>query len=156
MGHISTLVDGVYISHWPDKSNNRNVFKKQGLARQTLQDDIEMEGREPDETQLIPIERVNVGKIHVWWNLLTAGGTNYHLLRNNCAQIVKQALIVGGFGNRRGRRLREILTLHKVVLTPYSVLKWIKIEMAAEERTFLDWIQSLLSCFIIGVSHCLP
>lgn len=134
IGHLSMHLqdgtpDGIYISHWP-KSRHFTLSKAPGKPMPTLKIDILCEGREPDEILKIPIEMINVRIIKYWWNPLKQKGPNYHILALNCAQFVKEALLVGGIDKKCLSILCVVKNIINILpsksITPHNVLMWIK------------------------------
>ncbi|KAJ6640040.1 hypothetical protein Bhyg_12789 [Pseudolycoriella hygida] len=97
VGHLSmSLSNGRYISHWP-KGDKRSIWKVTSSQYLSLDIDIRAEGRTPDETLVFPANiTLDERKIEEWWNSFIPKA-EYHLLGQNCAQVVEEALKAGGF-----------------------------------------------------------
>lgn len=142
VGHLSLgLDDGTYISHWPADKSKQMSGKKNGMGHHTLEEDVEAEGGEPSEIVKVPAEMINIVKIKEWWNSMMEEGTNYHLVGDNCAQMVLTALKEGDMN------LTWSLydpSEHIVLVTPFSVLDWIKKCLPGHQSSFLDRLQSVM------------
>ncbi|XP_072379352.1 uncharacterized protein [Diabrotica undecimpunctata] len=129
VGHLSLqLSDGTYISHWP---KNTSGLKKPGTSQPSLETDIDLENRYPDETYTIDKSGIiDESKIRSWWNSYKSS-SSYNLVTNNCGQVVRTALIQGG--------IEETLPWHNKIgyyalyplnttpaVTPNDILNWIK------------------------------
>lgn len=108
-GHIAlTLSDGTHISWWPSTSIGANKANKAlpGLvsvamftewvaanSNQTLQKDIEYEGKAP---AVLSIPRgLDEAKIKAWWTKFSLS-EKYNAARQNCSTVVYIALTKGG------------------------------------------------------------
>jgi RHS repeat-associated protein len=99
-GHASmTLQDGTHISWWPSgvllkqMSALPEIFVAKANDPQTMDDDIKLEGQQPNEN--IVITTLNEAKIKAWW--LVFKRTNHWIsLTQNCSTTVADGLQVGG------------------------------------------------------------
>lgn len=142
VGHLAMELcdsDKTYISHWPEKPK-KNPLKKRGMAHHTLKEDVTAEKGKPNEIVEIPADVINTKKIKEWWNSMIEEGTNYHLLGENCAQMVLAALKNGDMNLNWSEY--EALKDIKLV-TPYSVMEWIKKSIPGYQNTFLDKVLAL-------------
>ena len=99
VGHASlTLDDGTHISWWPTEKTLGKEFKKTPRDVVSLDEDIELEGREPDKTYTVYVS--DEYKIKTWWKELLERGIKYNLVDWNCCDIVIMSLIVGRLRRR--------------------------------------------------------
>jgi hypothetical protein len=102
VGHASILVNGTYISWWPDEAAGlgRDFHP---IRNKNFQSDIQDEGCQPDWT--ITLAGLNETEILNWWQMfgLTLGNTvfegplpPYNLATQNCSTVVAMALKKGG------------------------------------------------------------
>ncbi len=113
VGHASLkLWDGTYISWWPDEETPwtlarvANGFKKPARNPQTYADDVRLEGFKPDRVITIQNRRGGLDTLAIsdWWTRFRGNPDNmYHLLTQNCATTVKDALVAGGAWSILGR-----------------------------------------------------
>jgi len=144
-GHASLLVNGTYMSWWPE-GNGRIASKIHGqvysvspIRNRTLDDDVYDEGQDPDHT--IVIHGLDERKIKDWWQSfgLTREGVLYEgpllpwsTLKQNCSTVVARALSIGG-----GDQYASWLKSWNVVWTPSDVLRYatsIKNGLASAQR----------------------
>lgn len=96
LGHASlTLADGTHISWWPTDKIQGKKSKKNPRGVGSLEEDIELEGRDPDLT--FKLSRLDERRIKRWWEALLDCGATYNLCTRNCCHIVMNALKAGGF-----------------------------------------------------------
>jgi RHS repeat-associated protein len=98
-GHLALLLDdGTYISYWPTCFFGRDPQPlKHCPARESdYEKDKAEEGRDP---LFIQIDGLNEQAMKDWWN--NGKGHGDFRLRNNCSDIVSQALTVGGMPYRK-------------------------------------------------------
>lgn len=94
VGHLSmALSNGTYISFWPNE--DLQLKRKKNPASLSYEDDEYSQGRPADNVLELPDDIVDQEKIKVWWSDYV-DHNKYHLLTNNCALVVQQALLVGG------------------------------------------------------------
>lgn len=121
VGHLSMALDnGTYISNWPEDSAKPLSSKMRGSPCPSLQEDIRLEEKEPDEILEIPKAMINIEKIQKYWDSMKKKGTTYQMMFSNCAQVVLEALRVGEI------ILYEPVDYDAVLFTPYDVLEYIK------------------------------
>lgn len=95
VGHASsTLSNGTHVSWWPSEKTEGKNNKKTPREDVSLEEDIELEGREPDTVFTIP--GLDEDAIERWWNLFKEAGHKYNLLMKNCCHIVMECLRAGG------------------------------------------------------------
>ena len=98
VGHAAlTLSDGTHISWWPTEKTEGKKSKKCSRGVGSLDEDIRLEGRRPDEIFEIRISRRNESTIKSWWISFRRSGKKYDLSKLNCCNIVVNALEAGGF-----------------------------------------------------------
>lgn len=99
-GHASlTLNNDTHISWWP--SNDESGKRKKGMQisapprpNQTYNDDVSMEGRQPDKTHTI--SNLDEAKIQKWWDTYRQEKTEWNVIYRNCCNVVYKALVSGG------------------------------------------------------------
>ncbi len=126
VGHLSLqLSNGIYISHWP---KDHTIWKKGANQPPTLDDDIQLEGRHPDESLEIPSNMIYESRITSWWNNYLHSSM-YNLVVNNCGQVVRRALVEGGIEETIPWYHKYLYYAMKPIhatLTPHDCLAWIK------------------------------
>jgi hypothetical protein len=129
VGHLAlTLSNGLHISFWPapEGSTEQSSYN-------TLGQDIEAEGRIPDEVAFIPNYRLREDKILNWWKKYRKEKI-YKLRKCNCATTVYDALSEGGFGKDQ-QQWAEIVDAAKKANS--ELLKEMKIDLPIGKlRTF--------------------
>lgn len=162
VGHLSlALNNGCYISHWPESVAKAFSLPDKGHPVPSLEMDIELEEKQPDESLIIPageikfiksysdcvyigsslfLEMIDIDKMKEWWHSQTKRGTTYHFLISNCAQMVYRALCVGGI-------LREIYPPSFIPegLTPGTVIGLINRDIFYYKNPGLYAIHSVAS-----------
>ena len=133
VGHASLLLDrgaSGYISWWPD---NESAGPKEpaspSFSRMTYQDDLELEGGNPD--RILSIDCLNEIQIQSWWERVSYDGQaipyrrqfwpetdHYHLFKTNCANIVALAMRAGGAESFVS------MPMSVFVVTPSDVFDW--------------------------------
>lgn len=127
LGHLSIkLSNGTYISYWP---KDHSIWKRGSAQSPTLENDISLEGRPPDQTLPIPSQMINEALIVTWWKKYLHSST-YNLVGNNCGQVVRRALVEGGIEETIPWYHKYIYkatkSIHAATLTPHDCLAWIK------------------------------
>ena len=127
VSHLSLLLtDGTYISHWP---MSNTTFKKGASPKKKLQDDVDLEGRQPDESFELPVQFIDEHLIKSWWESCKTSA-EYQLVVNNCGQVVRRALVEGGIEeklpwyHKHQYKLASKWLLASV--TPLDSLKWVR------------------------------
>jgi len=105
VGHTSLTVGTTYISFWPSDDTKdkkqpsaKDVFirsrHQKGALRRNIQEDIKLEGnRQPSHT--IILAGLDEKKMLEYYSKLRVKIPRYQLAKNNCSDIVAQALIIG-------------------------------------------------------------
>ncbi|KAG5889739.1 hypothetical protein JTB14_018961 [Gonioctena quinquepunctata] len=118
VGHLSMeLSDTTYISFWPKEHHG---WKKRSEGN-TYRDDLDAEGRDPDNILYLPPGMVNQDRIKRWWKGFMRHGS-YNLLLKNCASIVREALRRGGIHEDPVLKGIDIAT--RPIETPSAVYSW--------------------------------
>ncbi|RZB39336.1 hypothetical protein BDFB_011435, partial [Asbolus verrucosus] len=119
-GHLSLkLSDGTYISFWPEENLQLKRKKRSGSRRYA--DDVAAEGRNPDEILNLPEDIVDQANIKTWWSDYV-GRSGHHLLTENCALVVREALMAGEIYGHTHADL-EIALVGRLT-TPTDVFRW--------------------------------
>ncbi|XP_041367538.1 uncharacterized protein LOC121382105 [Gigantopelta aegis] len=93
IGHASLeLSNGRYISWWPHEAKKTEPMTLDGLAHESLEDDVKAEERGPDKIFHLDYDEE---KIEDWWIEWSNRG-NYNLVDTNCCWVVYEALRHGG------------------------------------------------------------
>ena len=118
VGHAAlTLDDGTHISWWPQGKTEGKKSKKNPRDVGSLDEDIRLEGREPDK--IFKITGLNDKAIKKWWDAFIAADNKYNLASRNCCHIVLSALRRGGFNC-------DPFDDDEIPLTPYDVESVVK------------------------------
>ncbi|XP_041361350.1 uncharacterized protein LOC121377432 [Gigantopelta aegis] len=153
IGHASLeLSSGRYISWWP--SNNKNSGENvnelgagivTGYGQDTLDDDIESEGRRPTKVFNLDDLHLDEEAIEEWWIGWINGwinGWTYMLVGANCCNVVYNALQAGGAAFSPN-----------VVWSPgvlYFYLIWITEGWLGLARPFLNPLLNVLFSFLLS------
>lgn len=133
VGHASMLVQGTYISWWPE---GEDIFRTSPIRGRTFEADVRAEGMRPDHTVMLTCLDEEV--ILDWWSGLglTRDGASlqgplqpYELLGRNCSTVVATGLRVGG-----GDRFATWWNRWNIVWTPSDVLRYAS-DIACASRT---------------------
>ncbi|PSN51180.1 hypothetical protein C0J52_06048 [Blattella germanica] len=116
-GHLSLeLSDGTYISFWPKETRG---FKKASLGT-SYESDVKSEGSSADDILELPDDIVDQEEIKSWWKDYVLNN-QYSLVFNNCAQVVKEALVKGGIAKYMDE---ETTRAYVTATTPLQVYVW--------------------------------
>lgn len=96
-GHVSLLVDNVYMSYWPTEAAGKKDVKigqthPAGFPK-SYAADRRLEGKECDAHRLIP--RLDTAVMVSAWNALRDNPTRYNLVDHNCSTVIAALLELG-------------------------------------------------------------
>lgn len=117
-----------HTSHW---TRSTTTLKKGANPQHTLDNEVSVEGRQPDETFEVPVNMIDEHLIRSWWEGYHTSA-EYQLVANNCGQVVRRALTQGGLAvpaswyYEHQHELTVRCVLINTCFTPLDCLMWVK------------------------------